>query len=65
MHVTSVALLVELLPTPYHLQATIYQAAFQIACATIVPPLVAVIKTWRYVQLVVSAPGIVFLAHVW
>lgn len=23
------------------------------------------IKTWRYVQLAVSAPGVVFLAHVW
>ena len=62
---TSYILLLELLPTPYQLQASLYLVAFSIASGAILPLIMWLIKSWRYVQLAVSAPGIVFLAHVW
>ena len=40
-------------------------AAFGMASAALLPLLMWLIKSWRYVQLAVSAPGVVFLAHVW
>lgn len=65
VHVASYILLMELFPTPYQLQASIYLVAFGIASTMVLPLLMWLIKTWRYVQLAVSAPGVVFLAHVW
>lgn len=62
---TSYTLLLELMPTPYQLQASLYLVAFNIGSTAILPLLMWSIKSWRYVQLAVSAPGIVFLAHVW
>lgn len=61
----SYVLLLEIFPTPFQLQASVYLVAFNIASTMLLPLLMWLIKTWRYVQLAVSAPGIVFLAHVW
>jgi hypothetical protein len=63
--VSSFVLLLELFPTPYQLQVSIFFAAFGMTSSMIFPLLMWIIKSWRYVQLAVSAPGIVFLAHVW
>ena len=63
--VSSFVLLVELFPTPYQLQASLCLIAFGMASTVLLPLLMWIIKSWRYVQLAVSAPGVVFLAHVW
>lgn len=63
--VTSYVLLLELFPTPYQLQASLCLIAFGMGSTVILPLLMWIIKSWRYVQLAVSAPGVVFLAHVW
>lgn len=39
--------------------------AFSMTSKAVLPLLMWLIKSWRYVQLAVSAPGIVFLANVW
>ncbi|KAI1291778.1 Solute carrier family 22 member 8 [Halotydeus destructor] len=65
VHVTSYVLLIEVFPTPYQLQASLYLVAFSTFSSMLLPLLMWLIKNWRYVQLAVSAPGVVFLAHVW
>ena len=63
--VSSFVLLLELFPTPYQLQVSLFFLAFGLVCSMLLPLLMWIIKSWRYVQLAVSAPGVVFLAHVW
>lgn len=63
--VTSYVLLMELFPTPYQVQASVCLVAFGMVSTVMLPLLMWIIKSWRYVQLAVSAPGVVFLAHVW
>ena len=58
-------LLFELFPTPYQLRASLYAVSFSIAASMFLPLLMWAIKNWRYVQLAISAPGVVFFAHIW
>ncbi|XP_074602074.1 organic cation transporter protein-like [Brevipalpus obovatus] len=65
VQVASYVLLMEIMPTPYQLQATLFCGAFTIVSAMILPLFIWVIASWRYVQLAISAPGVVFFAHLW
>lgn len=58
-------LLLELFPTPYQLRASLYSISFNISATIFLPLLVWAIRNWRYVQLAISAPCIVFFAHIW
>ncbi|RWS12894.1 organic anion transporter-like protein [Dinothrombium tinctorium] len=61
----SYVLLIELYPTPFQVQASLYLTIFAIISTTFFPLIVWVIRTWRYVQLALVAPGIVFFTHLW
>ncbi|RWS27600.1 organic anion transporter-like protein [Leptotrombidium deliense] len=57
----SYVLLIEIFPTPYQLQASLYFVTFAIMSTTLFPLFMWIIRTWRYVQLALVAPGIVIL----
>lgn len=54
----------ELFPTPYQLRAILYAVSFGIASTLFLPLIMWAIRNWRYVQLAISAPCIVFFAHI-
>lgn len=58
------ALLLEIFPTPYQLKAALFATSFSVAATLFLPLLMWAIRSWRYVQLAISAPGVVFFAHI-
>uniref|UniRef100_T1L1N6 Major facilitator superfamily (MFS) profile domain-containing protein n=1 Tax=Tetranychus urticae TaxID=32264 RepID=T1L1N6_TETUR len=65
IQIASYVLLMEIMPSPYQFQASVYYAAFAIVSSMVVPLIMWLISSWRYIQLAISAPGVVFFAHLW
>lgn len=57
-------LLLEILPTPFQLQASIIWAIFQILPSLLVPILVSTIHDWRYMQLAIAVPSFAFFTYI-
>ncbi|GBL84378.1 Solute carrier family 22 member 8 [Araneus ventricosus] len=62
---TSYLLLIENLPTKWHEKAALAIALFQCSGQLILAVLAWLIRHWRYVQLVISAPGVVVIGYFW
>ncbi|XP_053210224.1 organic cation transporter protein-like [Panonychus citri] len=65
IQIASYVLLMEIMPSPYQFQASVYYVGFSIVSSMIVPLIMWLISSWRYIQLAISAPGVVFFAHLW
>ncbi|KAG8195799.1 hypothetical protein JTE90_004803 [Oedothorax gibbosus] len=61
----SYLLLIENLPTKWHNGASLSIAIFQCSGQLILSILTWLIRHWRYVQLVISAPGVVVIGYFW
>ncbi|XP_022253485.1 solute carrier family 22 member 7-like [Limulus polyphemus] len=61
----SYVLLMETVPTPYHLRLAVLVGSFW-AAGTLALTLVAyLIQHWRYIQLAISVPGVVSVTYFW
>ena len=57
--------MIELFATPYQLRASLYSICFNISASLLLPLLVWSVRNWRFIQLAISAPCVVFLAYIW
>ncbi|XP_054708104.1 organic anion transporter 3-like [Uloborus diversus] len=62
---TSYLMLMENLPTKWHGKAALAIAVFQCCGQLILATLAWLIRHWRYIQLVISAPGVVVIGYFW
>lgn len=64
LQVVVFVLLLELLPTPYQLQASILWTVFHVLTSLLVPLLATAIHDWRYMQLSVAVPSFAFFTYI-
>ncbi|XP_035218498.1 solute carrier family 22 member 8-like isoform X1 [Stegodyphus dumicola] len=62
---TSYLLLIENLPTTWHSKAALAVAIFHCLGELILATLAWLIRHWRYLQLIISAPGVVVFGYFW
>ncbi|GFR01584.1 solute carrier family 22 member 6 [Trichonephila clavata] len=62
---TSYLLLIENLPTKWQEKGALAIALFQCCGESILAMLAWLIRHWRYIQLVISAPGVVVIGYFW
>ena len=58
------ALIIEIVATPFQLQASLMWTIFQVLTSLLVPILVSAIHDWRYMQLSIAVPSFAFFTYI-
>lgn len=64
MQIAAFVLLIEILPSPFHLQASILWFTCKVVASVLVYLLLSAMQNWRYLQLSIAVPSFAFFTYI-